>query len=102
MYNKGLQWGQEITSGTSTLFFQNQGFQFADDSSSNKTPANFSCATSQKYEIVDFIGSIEKSPDNALRNIERTQLLAIVDLLGELKESSYSSAYDSLDKPGRR
>ncbi|XP_020264174.1 uncharacterized protein LOC109840081 [Asparagus officinalis] len=103
LYNKGLQWGQEITSGTSTLFFQNQGFQFADDSSSNKASANFSSATSQKYEIVDFIGSIEKSPDiKALRNIERTQLLAIVDLLGELKESTYSSAYDSLDKPGRR
>lgn len=103
MRNSGLQWGQENASGTSRSPFQKHGFQFADDISSTKASENYSSYTPQKSEVMGFIETLEKSPDiNGLRNVGITQLLAIIDLLGELSESFCSSVYDGLDKPGRR
>lgn len=100
LHNRGLQWGQDIASTSSSLLFQKHTFQFADDAC---TTEKLSSASSPKSEINGFIDTLQRLPDiDALRNIERAQLLAIIDLLGELNESSHSSAYDSLDKPGRR
>ena len=60
---------------------------------------NISTATSWKSE---FIYALKNSHDIAfIKDMERTQILAIVDLLGEIGDSSHASAYESLDEPER-
>lgn len=71
----------------------------AGDSMAN-APKKNSTATSWKSE---FIYALENSHDiSFIKDMERTQILAIVDLLGEIGDSSHASAYESLDEPGRR
>lgn len=94
--NKDLQWGQNLSFQMSSSSFQH--YSPADDMSHN-----FSPATNLKSELMGFIDAIEKSGDtNALTNIEKSQLLAVIDLLLELGASDHSSVYDSLDAYGRR
>ncbi|KAK4268897.1 hypothetical protein QN277_022124 [Acacia crassicarpa] len=59
--------------------------------------------TSTKSELNDLIKSLENFPDlEAIINIKKTQILAVIDLLGEVNSPHSSSAYQSLDEPGRR
>lgn len=95
--NNGLQWGQNIASGASSLQSQSNMFQ-----SMEGNAHNISTVTSRKSEIMGFIDTLEESHITAITDIERTEILAIVDLLGEISDSSYASAYESLDEPGRR
>lgn len=70
---------------------------------SGSSAENNSIPTSTRSELNGFIESLEKFPDIPLWiNIEKTQILAIIDLLSEVCSSDSSSAYQSLDEPGRR
>ncbi|XP_017699904.2 uncharacterized protein LOC103713736 isoform X2 [Phoenix dactylifera] len=98
--NKRLQWGRDVSSEVSSLQFQgNMSWSMAGDSMAN-APKKISTATSWKSE---FIYSLENSHDiSFIKDMERIQILAVVDLLGEIGDSSHASAYESLDEPGRR
>lgn len=101
--NKGFQWGQDIAPGTSDLLLQSNTFHFADSVSKASAPNDILSPTSQKSDITGFIDTLESSyVINAFTNVEKTQIHAMVDLLVEVSESGYSSAYGNLDKPGRR
>ncbi|ESW07263.1 hypothetical protein PHAVU_010G115000 [Phaseolus vulgaris] len=94
---KGFQWGGDSASISQA---QSSLFQFPYHSGSN---AENESIFSTKSELNGFIGSLEKFPDLPLLiDIEKTQILAIIDLLSEVSSAHSSSAYQSLDEPGRR
>lgn len=64
---------------------------------------NSSIPSSTKSELSSFIEPLEKFYELAgLTSTEKTQTLAIVDLLDEINNKSSASAYESLDEPGKR
>ncbi|XP_077251332.1 transducin family protein / WD-40 repeat family protein [Tasmannia lanceolata] len=92
-----LQWGRDASSETSGTQFQRSLFQHVE------TPEDIFTSTSGTSEIAGFIRTLEKSHEiPAITNLERTQLLAILDLLGEVSDSHHASTYESFDEPGRR
>lgn len=59
--------------------------------------------SSAKSEFSTFIEPLEKFYESAgLTSMEKTETLAIIDLLDEISNKSSASAYESLDEPGRR
>lgn len=91
LINNGLQWGQSSLSGTS-------GFPSIEGNFNNT-----SSATSQRSEIMGLIDYFEHCNNiTGLTDTEKAQFLAIIDLLGEIIDSSYASVYENLDGPGRR
>jgi len=97
---KGFQWGGDSASITSISQPQSSLFQFPYHSGSS---AENESILSTKSELNGFIESLEKFPDLALLiDIEKTQILAIIDLLSEVSNAHSSSAYQSLDEPARR
>ncbi|KAI3971495.1 hypothetical protein MKX01_021555 [Papaver californicum] len=102
--DKGSQWGMnaaQVTSGTS---FQRSSTQsIGGYSLDSNASSNLLGATSRKSEITGFIESLEKTHEvEAIINMEKIEMLAIIDLLGEVSDASRSSAYASLDEPARR
>ncbi|KAL3008820.1 hypothetical protein AAZX31_07G052800 [Glycine max] len=98
---KGFQWGGDAALITSISQAQSSLFRFPYHSDSSVE--NESISSSTKSELNDFIESLEKFPDLPfLVDIEKTQILAIIDLLSEVSSAHSSSAYQSLDEPGRR
>ncbi|XP_058100511.1 uncharacterized protein LOC131245220 isoform X2 [Magnolia sinica] len=96
--DKGLHWG-----GISSTVSQRSLFQLVDGNSVANAQSNVFVATSGKFEVTGFLRSLEKSHvTTAMTNTERTQILAMIDLLGEISDSLYASAYESFDEPGRR
>lgn len=96
----GFQWSGDAASITSISQAQSSLFQFSYHSDSNAENESIS---STKSELNGFIESLEKLPDLPLLiDLEKAQILAIVDLLGEVSSAHSSSAYQSLDEPGRR
>jgi len=94
---KGFQWGGDSASISQA---QSSLFQFPYHSGSS---AENESIFSTKSELNGFIESLEKFPDLPLLiDIEKTQILAIIDLLSEVSSAHSSSAYQSLDEPGRR
>ncbi|KAK7389790.1 hypothetical protein VNO78_25084 [Psophocarpus tetragonolobus] len=99
--HKGFQWAGDAASITSISQAQSSLFQF--DYHLGSTAENESISSSTKSELNGFIEILEKFPDLPLLiNIEKMQILAIVDLLSEVSSAHSSSAYQSLDEPGRR
>nr|KYP54633.1 DmX-like protein 2 [Cajanus cajan] len=97
---KGFQWSGDATSMTSISQAQSSLFQFPYHSVSSPENGNIS---STESELNGFIESLEKLPDLPLLiDTEKTQILAIIDLLSEVSGAHSSSAYQSLDEPGRR
>ncbi|MCL7031467.1 hypothetical protein MKW94_017875, partial [Papaver nudicaule] len=101
--DKGLQWGMSAAQVTAATSFQRSstqsigGFSFDSNGSSNSLGA-----TSRKSEITGFIETLEKTHEvAAIINMEKCEMLAIIDLLGEVSDASCSSAYGSLDEPAR-
>ncbi|XP_011650671.1 uncharacterized protein LOC101204824 isoform X2 [Cucumis sativus] len=96
--DKGVQWS---TNSLSSQFKEGVSqWAFNWDSISND---NSFVPSSTKSEFSSFIEPLEKLYELAgLTSMEKTQTLAIVDLLGEISNKSSSSAYESLDEPGRR
>ncbi|MQL89896.1 hypothetical protein Taro_022485 [Colocasia esculenta] len=101
--NKGFQWGNDIAKGASTLQFQQNMFHLAENNSLVNFPESKSTSSSQQSEIACLIDALKKS-DNVRTIIEndRADLLAIVDMLGEIIDPQYVCAYESLDEPGQR
>ncbi|KAK7381980.1 hypothetical protein VNO80_00582 [Phaseolus coccineus] len=94
---KGFQWGGDSASISQA---QSSLFQFPYHSGSS---AENESIFSTKSELNGFIESLEKFPELPLLiDIEKTQILAIIDLLSEVSSAHSSSAYQSLDEPGRR
>ncbi|XP_072962625.1 uncharacterized protein [Typha angustifolia] len=85
---KGLQWGENSTTRVSDFHFH----------------ANvLHDVASQKSEVTGFAHTLNKCLDvAAITDIERMQILVIVDLLVEISDLSRASAYKTLDEPGRR
>ncbi|XP_014492513.1 uncharacterized protein LOC106754956 isoform X1 [Vigna radiata var. radiata] len=97
---KGFQWGGDSASITSISQAQSSLFPFPYHSGSNGENDSI---FSTKSELNGFIESLEKFPDLPLLiGVEKTQILAIIDLLNEVSSAHSSSAYQSLDEPGRR
>ncbi|KAJ7951329.1 Transducin family protein/WD-40 repeat protein [Quillaja saponaria] len=100
--DKGLQWSGDATLITSSSESQRGSFQFSYDSGSASANDMFT-SQSTRSELRRFIESLEKLPESAaITNIEKTQILAIIDLLSEVSSLQSSSPYQSLDDPGRR
>ncbi|KAF5197700.1 Dmx-like protein [Thalictrum thalictroides] len=99
--NKGLVWGGDATVVSSDTKFQINSFDVIGhgaDGSSNAFNSG-----SMKSEISWYIETIQKFNDIAtITSMERVQMLAVIDLLDEICDSSCASAYESLDEPGRR
>jgi hypothetical protein len=99
--DKGFNWSGDVSSIASFSLAQSSSIQFPYHSDSGAE--NKSSSTSTRSELIGFIQSLEKFPDLAcLTNIERTEILSIIDLLSEVSNLDSSSAYQSLDEPGRR
>ncbi|XP_047147753.1 uncharacterized protein LOC124820153 isoform X1 [Vigna umbellata] len=97
---KGFQWGGDSASITSISQAQSSLFPFPYHSGSN---AENDSIFSTKSELNGFIESLENFTDLPLLiGVEKTQILAIIDLLSEVSSAHSSSAYQSLDEPGRR
>lgn len=99
--DKGFNWSGDVASINSFSQTQSSLIQFpyhSDSSAENK-----SSSTSTRSELNGFIEYLENFPDvSHLINIERTEILSIIDLLSEVSNPDSSSAYQSLDEPGRR
>ncbi|KAG9447852.1 hypothetical protein H6P81_013980 [Aristolochia fimbriata] len=91
MSSKGLQWSTDLSSGT-----YGADSQVYADTISNSSTGN-SDEIGLTRTLVDKFHDIE-----GISKKNRTELLAIVDLLSEVKDSRCSSLYESLDASGRR
>ncbi|XP_021635931.2 uncharacterized protein LOC110632123 isoform X2 [Hevea brasiliensis] len=88
-----FQWSADARLPTSSSQF------FVHDTMSSDSNHLFTSSTTS--ELCGFVEPLEKMYElAALTNIEKLQILAIIDLLTEIQHSS--SAYDNLDEPGRR
>ncbi|KAK7275388.1 hypothetical protein RIF29_16504 [Crotalaria pallida] len=97
---KGFQWGEDAASITSISQAQSSLSYFPNLSGSS---AENKSTTSTRSELNGFVESLEKFPElSHLVNIEKTEIFAIIDLLREVSSPHSSSAYQSLDEPGRR
>ncbi|XP_020526297.1 uncharacterized protein LOC18439600 [Amborella trichopoda] len=94
--NKALQWGLGITSEASATSRKNL-FQSVQ---SNSMVQETACLTTSFNGIME---TLENSPNiPGITDVERIELLALTDLLGDVSNSSRGSTYLSLDGPGRR
>ncbi|CAI0469651.1 unnamed protein product [Linum tenue] len=90
----GCQW----TSDSALPASSSQAFIFNSD---YVTQNNMISSSSSKSEFTSLVETLEQSYESAaLTNLEKSQIIAIMDLLGEVKQSN--SAYHNLDGPGRR
>ncbi|KAK9147239.1 hypothetical protein Scep_005996 [Stephania cephalantha] len=101
--DKVLQWGQDVTSGSSAEVSQtNSILSFGYNSEANLSTSIYN-STSIKSEISGFSETLEKYHGiSGTTSMERTQILAIIDILDEITDSRRHSVYESFDAPGRR
>lgn len=101
--DKKLQWGQDISSSVLSFEPQRDLLQFGEFDSLTNAPNSILTPISEKSEITGLIDTLGKTcyiP--GIIDNEKTQILAIVDLLGEVSGAGGGSVYQSLDEPGRR
>ncbi|KAH7678962.1 RAVE complex protein Rav1 C-terminal protein [Dioscorea alata] len=97
--DKMLQWGQDISSSMLSFEPQRNLLQFGEFDSLTNAPNSIS----EKSEITGLIDILEKTRYiPGIIDIEKTQILSIVDLVGEVSGANGGSVYQSLDEPGRR
>ncbi|XP_009375416.2 uncharacterized protein LOC103964230 isoform X1 [Pyrus x bretschneideri] len=100
--DKGFKWNGDASVFTSSSPFQ-IGFGQSTYGLDSYGSSNMINSSSTKSELNDFIEPFEKLYKSAaISDIEKIQILSIIDLLTELCSSNSSSAYESLDEPGRR
>ncbi|KAK9144034.1 hypothetical protein Syun_013434 [Stephania yunnanensis] len=101
--DKVLQWGQDVTSGSSAEVSQtNSILSFGYNSEANLSTSIYN-STSIKSEISGFSETLEKYHGiSGTTSMERTQILAIIDILDEITDSRRHSVYESFDAPGQR
>lgn len=97
--NKLFQWSGDSASVTSSSELQNGLSQYTSNwgyDASNTSPLS-------RSEFSDFTEAIERLYESSsITKIEKMQALAIIDLLQEVSNPHSTSAYGSLDEPGRR
>ncbi|KAJ6710304.1 RABCONNECTIN-RELATED [Salix koriyanagi] len=91
--NKGFQWNADARLPTSSSQFF--AYNFTSDASNNMF-----AASSTKSELSAFAETLEKYDFESLTNLEKSEMLAIIDLLSDVQHSA--CAYANLDEPGRR
>ncbi|XP_038683880.1 uncharacterized protein LOC119984139 isoform X2 [Tripterygium wilfordii] len=97
-----FRWSRGSNSTTSSLEFDRGFTQFASSSEFYGSRGMLSSHPT-KSELSGFVEPIEKLYKAvALKNEEKMQLLAIIDLLGEISNPHSASAYENLDEAGRR
>ena len=97
--DKGFQWSGDLI--TTSSQFQSSTNQFAFNSESIASN-NIFTSSSTKSELSGFVKPLENLYElAAINNKEKMQILAIIDLLGEVS-NPHASTYESLDEPGRR
>ncbi|XP_062091370.1 uncharacterized protein LOC133797478 [Humulus lupulus] len=98
--DKGFNWGGNTSLTTSSYQFLIGSSEFAYNLESDSSNKLF-MSSSTKSELNAFIEPLENFYKLASITIEeKTQILAIIDLLGEMTKPN--SAYESLDEPGQR
>ncbi|KAK9279962.1 hypothetical protein L1049_013646 [Liquidambar formosana] len=99
--DKKFEWSGDTTLFTSSSQFQSGLTQFGYNAESDAS--NMFTSSSAKSELSGFAEPLEKLYNlAAINNIEKMQILAIIDLLNEVSSPHSASAYESLDQPGRR
>ncbi|XP_078431555.1 transducin family protein / WD-40 repeat family protein isoform X2 [Wolffia australiana] len=92
----------EYLGGKDNVVRRSDGFQWGHGTSRGEYNNNKS-STPVGSEIMAFIDAVEKSKQvRTLMNIDSNELLAAVDLLGEIVEPRNTSIFESFDRPGRR
>ncbi|PON42363.1 WD repeat containing protein [Parasponia andersonii] len=97
--DKEFNWGGNAALNTFSQF-QKGSSQFVYNLESDSSNKNF-MPSSTKSELNTFIEPLEGYYElAAITTVEKTQILAVIDLLGEM--TNPNSAYGSLDEPGQR
>lgn len=97
---KGFHWSGATDLKTS-LQFQGGFVQVNNNVESHASSMLISTLTTS--ELSGFVEPLEELYELAgLTGIQKTQILAIIDLLNEVSNSQSASAYANLDEPGRR
>ena len=96
---KGFQWGHDVSEEASNI----QDLKQIPSYSMQMLSSYKSSSTSQGAELTGFIDTLQKLTAVVTRmNINITELLAVVDLLGEIVDPQNAYVFESLDGPGRR
>lgn len=94
--NKGFLWGEDKNNTTFNLLSPSNSFLYVD----GNLGMNTTTGASKKSEIVELLD--KNFSIYGITGTERTQILAISDLMVEITDPSRSSPYKSLDEAGRR
>ncbi|KAJ0986141.1 hypothetical protein J5N97_004497 [Dioscorea zingiberensis] len=99
--NKKLQWGQDICPTMLSFESPRNLLQFGGIDLLTNAPKSISTPIPEKSEITWLINTLEKTHTiPGITDNEKTQILSIVDILGEVSGTSGGSVYQSLDEPG--
>ncbi|KAK1274810.1 hypothetical protein QJS04_geneDACA022491 [Acorus gramineus] len=101
-HNEGLQWGGSLQKSGVQIY--GSSLQLGEGNSAANASENIFSSIPQKSEFGGIVSSLEKKT-NCIRDItevEKMQIFAIVDLLGEVSDPLQASPYGSFDEPGRR
>uniref|UniRef100_A0A0E0JK06 RAVE complex protein Rav1 C-terminal domain-containing protein n=1 Tax=Oryza punctata TaxID=4537 RepID=A0A0E0JK06_ORYPU len=91
--NRGLLWGDNQRSTAFSLLSPSNSYLRMED-------INTTTSTSQSLEINNLLAT--NVSISTISDMERTQIVAISDLLGKITDQSHASPYKSLDEAGRR
>ena len=94
--NKGFLWGEDRSNTTFNLLSPSNSFLYGDGNLGISTATS----VSKKSEIVELLDKNYSS--YGISDTERTEILAISDLMSEITDQSRSSPYKGLDEAGRR
>lgn len=97
-----IQWSGDASSITSSFSFE-RGLTELSSKSDYDASSNKPNSLSLKSELSSFINTLERWHElEAMSQKEKTEILAIIDLLSEVNNLHSTSVYESLDEPGRR
>ena len=94
--NKCFLWGEDRSNTTFNLLSSSNSFLYGDGNLGISTTTS----ASKKSEIVELLD--KNFSLYGISDTERTQILAISDLMSEITDQSRSSPYKGLDEAGRR
>nr|XP_015888746.2 uncharacterized protein LOC107423659 isoform X2 [Ziziphus jujuba var. spinosa] len=100
--DKGFHWSGDASLSTSSFQTQRGLSPFAYGLDSGP-PNNLLISSSTKPELSSFMEPLENFHElAAITKAEKTQILAIIDLLNEVANPHSASVYESLDESGKR
>ncbi|GMH22541.1 hypothetical protein Nepgr_024384 [Nepenthes gracilis] len=100
--NRGFEWTRKENSVTLSSYSEKKQLHFGNNSVSDAWN-NSSASSVSRSESSVFLETLEKLHALAvITDSQKAQTFAIVNLLHEISNSQSSSAYESLDEPGKR